>query len=214
MPNLDQRHVVSLRPEDEIRIIQHGRDKTLAISAVIDYVRDRLIEAAATLAPSVHNHVKEEINGLADDLNNLVVALANKAAAAHGHQQEDVVGLQAALNNIGKAVQGVTVLANAYPVMKTATVSGGNAVFHLTDDGTAGGEALFPNGPALPSLMLCAQDGDRPHAFGEAALSNGNKTLTVPVKRTGSAVTVLGISVIGAAADANGSAVKAIVWGN
>lgn len=89
-----------------------------------------------------------------------------------------------------------------------AIVANGNAVFYLTKDGTANGAAFFPNGPNLKGLQLTAEEGTTPHAFGVPALSNGNKTLTVPVSKV---APILGILNVGQ--PANGSKVRLLISG-
>lgn len=112
-----------------------------------------------------------------------------------------------------KMISGVTVKTGAFPVVKKATVASGNAVFHLTDDGTSTGAALFPNGVDLDSVQLCAVDGTAPCSYGAPALSNSNKTLTVAVNKA-VGVTVLGITVLGSPTAANGTEVRLLAFGN
>lgn len=104
---------------------------------------------------------------------------------------------------------GTTAKDGSFTISKSATVSGGNFVIHLTDDGLSTGNALFVNGPDLDSLTLRAVDGNNPHAFGTPALSNSNKTVTVPVTKV---APVLGILAL--AQSANGSVIKATILGN
>lgn len=95
-----------------------------------------------------------------------------------------------------------------------ATVSGGNAVFYLTTDGTAGGTAFFANGPDLDSMQLTAEEGTYPHAFGTPVLSNGNKTLTVPVNKfSGTYIALLSLTLLGGSTAANGSVVRLMIAG-
>lgn len=118
-------------------------------------------------------------------------------------------------HNLVTLYNGGVVKTGARLVAGNAVVSGGNAVFQLTEDGTAGGATLFPNGNVyLDSLMLRAEEGTSPHAFGVPVLSNSNKTLTIPITKTGAAVTVLGISVLAASVAANGSTIKMLVAGD
>lgn len=113
-----------------------------------------------------------------------------------------------------KLYNGHTLVTGAFPIVKKATVSGGNFVVHLTSDGTSGGTALFAN-VYLDSLQLSAIDGVAPHMYGTPVLSNSNKTLTVPVtKSAGVYVSLLSLTLLGAAAAANGTEVRALIYGN
>lgn len=95
-----------------------------------------------------------------------------------------------------------------------ATVSGGNAVFHLTKNGLSTGDAFFTNGPDLDSVQFTAEEGAAPHCFGTPVLSNSNKTLTVPVtKSSGVYVALLNLTLLGATAPANGSIVRMMIAG-
>lgn len=107
-----------------------------------------------------------------------------------------------------KAYDGTTSRANAFPIFKSGTVSGGNVVVHLTDNGASNGNALFPTGVILDSIQARAEEGTTPHAFGTAALSNSNKTLTLPVSKI---APILGILNLNQAA--NGSVIKLAIWG-
>lgn len=111
---------------------------------------------------------------------------------------------------------GNTTLSNCLSVAKSATVASGNAVFHLTSDGTSTGTALFPNGVALDSIQLrCNDEANAPCSFGAPVLSNSNKTVTVAVnKSTGLNVALLSLTLLGAPSAANGSVVKLHAFGN
>lgn len=107
-----------------------------------------------------------------------------------------------------KIVVGGTAHNSAFPIAKSATVASGNAVFHLTTNELSGGTAVCANGNVyLDSLQLRAEEGTTPHAFGTPALSNSNKTLTIPVSKI---APILGILNLNQAA--NGSVIKATVW--
>jgi hypothetical protein len=96
-----------------------------------------------------------------------------------------------------------------------STVSGGNAVFHLTKNGLSSGEAFFPDGADLDSFQCTAEDSVSPHCFGTPVLSNGGKTLTVTVtKSSGLHVALLNLTLLGAPAAANGTVVRMIIAGN
>lgn len=99
------------------------------------------------------------------------------------------------------------------PILYTGsatTNAQGQAVFYLTDDGTANGNALYKN-----VTMSVAAANEANGAYGYTyALSADRKTLTVTVMRTGNAVTLLGISVLGALVAATGTPVRVITTGN
>lgn len=112
----------------------------------------------------------------------------------------------------GQLVVGTAVKTGAFPVIKSAVVASGNLVLQLTDDNTSTGIALAPNGEVeLDSLVCTTTDTGIILQPGLPVLSNGNKTLTIPMLKS-VAVTVLGISVLGAQVAANGETVKATVW--
>ena len=96
----------------------------------------------------------------------------------------------------------------------TGVVGATSVVFYLTDNGLVGGNALFPNNVYLDTLMLRAVEGTNPHAFGTPVLSNGNKTLTVSVSKTGAVIDLLGINVLRASVPATGSTICGTVWGD
>lgn len=118
--------------------------------------------------------------------------------------------------NSAKCYVGTTLLSDCFGISKSATVSGGNAVFHLTNDGTSTGTALFPNGPQLDSLQIrCDNEVDSPCSFGTPSLSNSNKTITIAVKKSvGINVALLSLTLLGAPAAANSSVVKMTIFGN
>jgi hypothetical protein len=102
--------------------------------------------------------------------------------------------------------------AKSSPVLYTAsaTVSSGVAVFNLTDNGAAGGNPLFPNGPITASLNCFVSDSAASYQMA-GAWSNSNKTLTVTTNKLGTASLLTGI--LGQVAG-NGAVVNVQVWGN
>jgi hypothetical protein len=112
-------------------------------------------------------------------------------------------------------VDGVQRL-GCFSVTVSATVgilTAGNAVFYLTDNGLAGGNALFPNNVFLKTRNFATADITAPCMYGIVTVSADRKTLTVPVtKSTG--VTVAGITVLGAPVAAAGSVIDLTIWGN
>lgn len=150
----------------------------------------------------------------------LETAMAGKANVGHSHAWADITGVPsipaAQVPSDWNLTAGVARILNkprkVFPFK--ATVSGGNAVFYLTNDGTAGGTPFFASGPDLDSMQLTAEEGAAPHTYGTPVLSNSNKTLTVPVnKAAGINVALLGLTLLGAPAAANGSIIRLLIAG-
>lgn len=120
------------------------------------------------------------------------------------------LALKADATAIGKAYQGTTAKAGAFPIFKSATVASGVAVFHLTNDGLSTGTALFPNGPFIESVSPIVNDATSSYQMGWA-LSNSNKTLTVTTNNFTTANILTGL--LGQTA-ANGKVVNLTIWGN
>lgn len=100
-----------------------------------------------------------------------------------------------------------------YPLTRQATVASGVATFYLTVENTAGGTPFFPEGDVTAqAAMFRARNATLAHTYGESALSENKKVLTVPVKRT-AVVQVLSINVLGAKVDANGSVIDMTIFG-
>lgn len=207
--HLDQQGVVALRNEDQIVVVQNGQQKLLLIGSLVDALKAMSLDTYSTMAVGAHTHPESDVINLGTDLNTLVAAIAGKAALSHVHEIGDIHS-----NYVDATAFPPTVYNGAYPVVVKTTVSGGNAVFQFTANGLAAGAAIFPNGPLPNGEQFRAEEGANPHAFGAAVWSNSNKTLTVPVSKTGAALVVLGLSVLGANVAANGSVVYAIVWGH
>lgn len=203
---LNQQCVQILRPEDQFKVVQNGQEKLMLVSAFTAALQELMAGIAsdmvASTAVGAHTHPESDIVNLATDLNAIVSALANKAPSNHVHKTYvDATSFPA------------VVYSGTFDVTRKGTVASGNLVVHFTDDGLATGNALFPTGPIPNSELFRAEEGVNPHAFGVAVWSNGNKTLTVPVQRTGSTLTVLGLTVLGANVAANGSVVYATATG-
>lgn len=107
------------------------------------------------------------------------------------------------------AYEGITQKTSVFPIFKSAVVSSGVAVFHLTNDGTSTGTALFPNGVIQDSVNTIVNDNGIPHQM-SWAFSNSSKTITVTVNKLGLANLITGV--LGQVA-ANGSTVKLSVFG-
>lgn len=110
--------------------------------------------------------------------------------------------------SIGAAYEGTTLRTGAFPIFKSATVSSGTAVFHLTADGTSGGTALCTNGVIQDSVNPFVSDAVASYQM-SAAWSNSDKTLTVTTNKLTTANILTGIL---GQSQANGSVVKLSVW--
>lgn len=113
-----------------------------------------------------------------------------------------------------KAFEETTERSDAFPIFKNATVSGGTAVFHLTDNGASNGNALFPNGIIEDSIQTFVNDASAAYQF-SYALTNSNKTLTVTANKAAptGVIALLSLNLLGAPVAANGAVVKLQVWG-
>lgn len=146
-----------------------------------------------------------------------VIAKLNGAAATNGSSDTfasaNLVYLDTitakAITSGDQAYDGITSRASAFPVFKDATVSGGTAVFHLTNDGLSTGTALFPNGVITDSVNATVSDATASYQM-SWAFSNSNKTLTVTTNKLTTANILTGL--LGQTA-ANSAVVKLSVWG-
>lgn len=84
---------------------------------------------------------------------------------------------------VGLSYEGTSQRTGTFAIFKSATVSSGVAVFHLTADGTSGGSALFPNGIISSSINITVNDSGATYQT-SYAFSNSNKTLTVTANKT------------------------------
>lgn len=210
---LYQQCVLELRPEDQFVVYQNGSEKRMLVAsfrnAIINLMANKFEDMLDATPLPAHTHAEGDVDNLSTDIANFIAALGNKAALNHTHLVTDVQ------NNFGDLTGGAPIAAysGTYCVIAKATVAAGNAVFQFTANGLAGGATVFPNGPLPNSELFRAEEGTNPIATGVAVWSNGNKTLTVPVSRVGTAVTILGLSVLGATVQANGTVVYATVRG-
>lgn len=111
--------------------------------------------------------------------------------------------------SVGKVFEGTTQRLAAFPIFKSVTVGSGVAVFHLTDSGLSGGNALFPNGVIADSVNAFVSDALASYQM-SYAFSNSNKTLTVTANKLTTANILTGIL---GQSSANGAVVKLSVWG-
>lgn len=91
----------------------------------------------------------------------------------------------------------------------SATVSSGNVVFNLTDDGTSGGNAVFTN-VYLESLNLIIYSSTAQYQFSAPVVSANKKTLTVTVGVLGTVI----LGIIQFVTAANGITVYAQIKGD
>lgn len=144
-------------------------------------------------------------------------ALDGKAATSHTHSAGSITGLATVATTgaysdlSGKpgitTVYDGTTQRTATIVFKSATVSGGTAVFHITNDGLSTGTALCANGPITTSVNPIVNDSNASYQFGWA-WSNGNKTLTVTANNFTTANILTGLL---GQAQANGKTVNVSV---
>lgn len=88
----------------------------------------------------------------------------------------------------------------------TKTVSGGSAVFYLTDDGTPDGVARFST---IHGCIFQMGASDRLLQEGEYVISNSNRTVTVSVRQ----VTSVLLGLIEFSNEGNGRQVKILAYG-
>lgn len=91
---------------------------------------------------------------------------------------------------------------------KSATVSGGNAVFYVTDDGTSGGAAVFTN-VFTQSIACSGTSTTTSYFFGTPTISGDKKSITIPVNQL---LNVLGIVTL--QVGANGAVINLSVFGD
>lgn len=99
--------------------------------------------------------------------------------------------------------------ASVWEYYSSATVSSGNVVFNLTDDGTSGGNAVFTN-VYLESLNLIVYSATVQYQFSNPTVSGNKKTLTVTVGQLGTVI----LGVIQLVSAANGITVYGQVKGD
>lgn len=112
-------------------------------------------------------------------------------------------------NAFTKSYEGIVLRSGAFPIIKSATVSSGVAVFYLTDDGTSAGNALFQGGIISDSINVIVNDATASYQM-SWALSNSNKTITVTANKLTTANILTGLL---GQAQANAAVVKLSVWG-
>lgn len=98
---------------------------------------------------------------------------------------------------------------SVWEYFSSATVSSGNVVFNLTDDGTSSGNAVFTN-VYLESLNLIIYSSTIQYQFSNPVVSGNKKTLTVTVGQLGTVI----LSIVQFITAANGITVYAQVKGD
>lgn len=98
---------------------------------------------------------------------------------------------------------------SVWEYFSSATVSSGNVVFNLTDDGTGSGNAVFSN-IYLESLNLIIYSSSAQYQFSAPTISANKKTLTVTVGVLGTVI----LGIIQFVTAANGITVYAQVKGD
>lgn len=119
-----------------------------------------------------------------------------------GGTQLTNVGAAQNANDVPSAMQamghtiGTTQQMMMKPVIKSGITSGGSCVMYLTDDGTANGNALFPNAISFVEVDW----NDTTAVYGKnATWSPDRKTLTIQVtKQTFTGISILSQAVLGA----------------
>lgn len=188
-----------------------------ALSSNVTVAYSELASIPSTFAPSAHNHAASEItsgtktSAFISDFDSHARGLHSVTGNGSYNSSTGAIAI-----NYPSCYIGTTLLSNCFPIAKSATVASGNAVFYLTSDGTSTGTALYPTGAQVDSIQLrCDNEASAPCSFGTPALSNSNKTVTVAVnKTTGVNVALVGLTLLGAPAAANGTVVKMTVLGN
>lgn len=205
--------ITFLSEADAIAYFMDIANPSRCINVVVGYVN-------ANTGTSVYSYagfvgINESILKITQPLNSNLTQIA----AITGPLSSDVMAMMAAANvaavktilgltTIQKAYEGTTLRA-AYPVFKSATVSGGTAVFQLTADGLSTGTALFPNGMIADSVNATVNDATASYQM-SWAFTNSNKTLTVTANKLSTANILTGV--LGQAA-ANAAIVKLSIWG-
>lgn len=92
----------------------------------------------------------------------------------------------------------------------SAVVTGGQVVFYLTDDGTAGGDAYFPTSVFKSSANFWVDDASTQYQMGGYTISGDRKTLTLTTNRLGSVL----LGILQFIAAANGVTVHLKIEGN
>lgn len=172
---------------------------------------------AASLASTVANKV-DKVTGEGLSTNDYTTAEKTKLASLAPQVADDWNETNSSAADFIKnkpllptiqAYEGTTQRLNAFPIIKSATVSSNVAVFNLTSDSTSGGTALFPNGVIQDSVQVSVNDATAAYQM-SWAFSNSNKTLTVTANKLTTSNILTGV--LGQAA-ANAAVVKLQIWG-
>ena len=148
------------------------------------------------------------ITGINSAIASLSAALGNKADAT---AVTNALALKADTSDVSKKPYiyfGGVQQTNPKMWIGSAVVSGGNAVFYLTDTGLVGGNAIFTNSTIFVQPILFAANA--PPAFASLTLSGDRKTLTIPTSKATTGISLLSVNLLGANLPANGDTVS--VW--
>lgn len=181
-----------------------------AIKSLLSIVAADISDFASTVRSTV-------LTGLSTSTNSAISA-TDTSLAAFGKLQAQLNSIVSDTANKVVAYIGGTQKTGVRVIAKSGTVASGNLVIHLTADQTSGGTSLCPNGNVyLDSMMVRADNEvDTPFSYGQPALSNSNKTITIAVKKAANITTlpIIGAltgALLGAPVAANGAVVKALV---
>lgn len=105
----------------------------------------------------------------------------------------------------GSCYDGTTKRSNCLPYSTVLTVSGGVVTANMTTDGTSGGTSIFPNGLIVGSLNVTCNDSTVPYSASYSTPASATKSIVFTVNRASGVLSVLGLSVLGAPAAANGA---------
>lgn len=159
---------------------------------------------ADSRAPLAHNQAISTITGLQSALDGKEAAGAAAAAQAYAIQRGNHTGTQPINTITSNGYSGTTAKNGVFPVVKTANVASGSAVFHLTNDGLSTGSALC--GEVLTdSVVLSVNDATASYQIGWT-FSNLNKTLTAVINKLTTANILTGL--LGQASAPNGTPAK------
>lgn len=134
--------------------------------------------------------------------------LLNRANHTGAQAESTVTNLTTDLANKAQLYSGGTLKTNTKAISKHATVSGGIAVFYLTDNELVGGNALCANAVWDDSINVYVNDATASFQWSEA-VTNSNKTLTVTINKLTTANILTGI--LGQSSAPNGTVVRLTV---
>lgn len=120
-----------------------------------------------------------------------------------------MTGVWGPVTSVVQAYVNGTKYNNVFPYFASATVSGGNATFWLTDNGLSTGNAVFKNNVFTNSINLITSDATNQYNYSTFTVGTGNKSLTVAVNKI-----ALSLGIIIFTGAANGTTILLQVSGN